>query len=144
MEGDAALYTALVGAFGRAGSHEDVLSSAKLVEGKGLADTGRIYSTAVASLLEGNLVAEARDLYDRAMQDGAEVGARGYEALVWGAALSQDPAQAAWQLLGMIDGLNAQALVRWGAGGDRGPVLARAVEGMLSLPRGALEAALES
>lgn len=50
----------------------------------------------------------------------------------------EDPAQTAWQLLGMIDGLNAQALVRWGAGGDRAPALARAVEGMLSLRRGAL------
>ncbi|WP_431219048.1 TetR/AcrR family transcriptional regulator [Leifsonia xyli] len=54
---------------------------------------------------------------------------------------AEDPAQAAWQLLGMIDGLNAQALVRWGAGGDRGPVLAHAVEGMLGLRRGALDAA---
>jgi len=49
-----------------------------------------------------------------------------------------DPAQAAWQLLGMIDGLNAQALVRWGAGGERGPALARAVEGMLGVERGTL------
>ncbi|WP_158866437.1 TetR/AcrR family transcriptional regulator [Leifsonia sp. AG29] len=49
-----------------------------------------------------------------------------------------DPAQTAWQLLGMIDGLNAQALVRWGAGGERGPVLARAVEGLLGLRSGAL------
>ncbi|MEN0084494.1 MAG: TetR family transcriptional regulator C-terminal domain-containing protein [Leifsonia sp.] len=49
-----------------------------------------------------------------------------------------DPAQTAWQLLGMIDGLNAQALVRWGAGGDRAPALARAVERMLDLPDGAL------
>ncbi|MGN6761812.1 MAG: TetR/AcrR family transcriptional regulator [Leifsonia sp.] len=51
---------------------------------------------------------------------------------------ADDPAQAAWQLLGMIDGLNAQALVRWGAGGERGPALARAVEGMLGLERGTL------
>lgn len=51
---------------------------------------------------------------------------------------ADDPAQTAWQLLGMIDGLNAQALVRWGAAGDRGPVLAHAVEGMLGLSRGAL------
>ncbi|MDN4597045.1 TetR/AcrR family transcriptional regulator [Leifsonia virtsii] len=49
-----------------------------------------------------------------------------------------DPAQTAWQLLGMIDGLNAQALVRWGAGGDRAPALARAVEGMLGVSPGAL------
>ncbi|MGN7797543.1 TetR/AcrR family transcriptional regulator [Leifsonia sp. 22587] len=55
---------------------------------------------------------------------------------------ADDPAQTAWQLLGMIDGLNAQALVRWGAGGDRGPVLAHAVEGMLGLRRGALDRAL--
>lgn len=51
---------------------------------------------------------------------------------------AEDPAQTAWQLLGMIDGLNAQALVRWGAGGDRAPALARAVEGMLGLGDGAL------
>ncbi len=62
------------------------------------------------------------------------------EGLAAGEFHADDPAQAAWQLLGMIDGLNAQALVRWG-GGDRGPVLARAVEGMLGLGRGALDAA---
>jgi hypothetical protein len=38
----------------------------------------------------------------------------------------------------MIDGLNAQALVRWGAVGDRAPALARAVEPMLGLRAGAL------
>ncbi|WP_374009439.1 TetR/AcrR family transcriptional regulator [Leifsonia sp. LS-T14] len=52
---------------------------------------------------------------------------------------ADDPAQTAWQLLGMIDGLNAQALVRWSAGAERAPALAHAVEGMLGLPRGALE-----
>jgi hypothetical protein len=46
----------------------------------------------------------------------------------------------AWQLLGAIDGLNAQGLVRWGAAGDRYPLLAHAAEGMLGLPRGALAA----
>jgi AcrR family transcriptional regulator len=49
-----------------------------------------------------------------------------------------DPAAVAWQLLGTIDGLNAQGLVRWGAGGDRYPQLAHAVEGMLGLERGVL------
>ncbi|MGO4592473.1 TetR/AcrR family transcriptional regulator [Leifsonia sp. 2TAF2] len=63
------------------------------------------------------------------------------EGVASGAFHADDPAQAAWQLLGMIDGLNAQALVRWGAGGDRGPVLARAVEGVLGLPRGSLATA---
>lgn len=51
-----------------------------------------------------------------------------------------DAADVAWQLLGMIDGLNAQALVRWNAERSRGSVLHRAVEGMLGLPRLALDA----
>lgn len=51
---------------------------------------------------------------------------------------TDDAAATAWQLLGMIDGLNAQALVRWGDASDRGSLIHRAVEGMLALPRGAL------
>jgi AcrR family transcriptional regulator len=54
---------------------------------------------------------------------------------------TDDAAAVAWQLLGMIDGLNAQALVRWGDAGDRGSLIHRAVEGMLGLGRGALSAA---
>lgn len=54
---------------------------------------------------------------------------------------TDDAAATAWQLLGMIDGLNAQALVRWGDTGDRGSLIHRAVEGLLGLPRGALSAA---
>lgn len=50
-----------------------------------------------------------------------------------------DAADLAWQLLGMIDGLNAQALVRWNDERARGSVLHRAVEGMLGLPRFALD-----
>jgi AcrR family transcriptional regulator len=42
-----------------------------------------------------------------------------------------DPAAAAWQLLGMIDGLNAQALVRWGEAAERSALMLRAAEGML-------------
>ncbi|WP_353826516.1 TetR/AcrR family transcriptional regulator [Agromyces sp. SYSU T0242] len=49
-----------------------------------------------------------------------------------------DTGAAAWQLLGMIDGLNAQALVRWGDASDRGSLVHGAVEGMLGLERGAL------
>ncbi len=49
-----------------------------------------------------------------------------------------DAAAVAWQLLGMIDGLNAQALVRWGDAGARGSMIHRAVEGILGLPREAL------
>ncbi|MBT2517744.1 TetR family transcriptional regulator C-terminal domain-containing protein [Streptomyces sp. ISL-90] len=51
---------------------------------------------------------------------------------------TDDPAAAAWQLLGMIDGLNAQALVRWGDAGARGSLIHHAVEGMLGLSRGTL------
>lgn len=51
---------------------------------------------------------------------------------------TDDPHAVAWQLLGMIDGLNAQALVRWGGAADRGSLLARALEGMLGLRAGAL------
>jgi AcrR family transcriptional regulator len=60
------------------------------------------------------------------------------EGVAAGEFTTHDPAQASWQLLGMIDGLNAQALVRWGAAGERGPALARAVEGMLGVRGGAL------
>lgn len=52
-----------------------------------------------------------------------------------------DPSDAAWQLLGMIDGLNAQALVRWGGASDRSTLLLHAMEGMLELSRGALAGA---
>jgi AcrR family transcriptional regulator len=58
-----------------------------------------------------------------------------------GAFETDDAAAVAWQLLGMIDGLNAQALVRWGDAGDRGSLIHRAVEGMLGLGRGALSPA---
>lgn len=98
IEGDATLYTTLISAFGRGGSYEDVIKSAQLVEGKGIADKGRIYSTAVASLLEGNLIPEALGLYQRALQDGAEISRRGYEVLVAGAAASTDPIQAVFFL----------------------------------------------
>lgn len=62
------------------------------------------------------------------------------EGVVAGTFVVADPSAVAWQLLGTIDGLNAQGLVRWGAGGDRYPLLAHAVEGMLGLPRNALAA----
>ncbi|MFF2371545.1 TetR/AcrR family transcriptional regulator [Agromyces sp. NPDC058110] len=51
---------------------------------------------------------------------------------------TDDPAGVAWQTLGMIDGLNAQALVRWGDSGRRGSMIGTAVEGLLGLERGAL------
>ncbi|MGO4301363.1 TetR/AcrR family transcriptional regulator [Leifsonia sp. RAF41] len=56
-----------------------------------------------------------------------------------GVFVTDDAAAAAWQLLGMIDGLNAQALVRWPATTGRAAALARAVEGMLGLEAGRLD-----
>jgi AcrR family transcriptional regulator len=53
---------------------------------------------------------------------------------------TDDAASVAWQLLGMIDGLNAHALVRWEDATDRGSRIGHAVEGMLGLRRGALAA----
>ncbi|WP_350348827.1 TetR family transcriptional regulator C-terminal domain-containing protein [Agromyces sp. G08B096] len=54
---------------------------------------------------------------------------------------TDDAASVAWQLLGIIDGLNAHALVRWEDAADRGSRIGHAVEGMLGMPRGALAAA---
>ena len=54
---------------------------------------------------------------------------------------TDDAASVAWQLLGMIDGLNAHALVRWEDATDRGSRIGHAVEGMLGLGRGALAVA---
>lgn len=49
-----------------------------------------------------------------------------------------EPTAAAWQILGMIDGLNAQSLVHWGAASDRVPLALRAVAGVLGLAPGEL------
>ncbi|MEV7646976.1 TetR family transcriptional regulator C-terminal domain-containing protein [Arthrobacter sp. NPDC089319] len=42
-----------------------------------------------------------------------------------------DAESVAWQILGMVDGLNAQALVRWNGVADRHTHLARAVEAIV-------------
>lgn len=52
---------------------------------------------------------------------------------------TEDAAAVGWQLLGMIDGLNAQALVRWGEAEARWSLICRAMEGMLGLERGILD-----
>ncbi|GAA4031683.1 TetR family transcriptional regulator C-terminal domain-containing protein [Arthrobacter methylotrophus] len=51
---------------------------------------------------------------------------------------SYDAPSVAWQILGMVDGLNAHALVRWDGVSGRGTHLARAVEGMVGAVRGSL------
>ncbi|MGN6429005.1 MAG: TetR/AcrR family transcriptional regulator [Leifsonia sp.] len=69
-----------------------------------------------------------RDVIEGVIADGVAAGAF----------RTAEPQAVAWQLLGMIDGLNAQALVRWGGAADRGSQLAHALEGMLGLDRGKL------
>lgn len=49
-----------------------------------------------------------------------------------------DPVGAAWHLLAMVDGLNAHALVRWGAPDDQEIAAMRACEALLGLDAGTL------
>jgi AcrR family transcriptional regulator len=65
------------------------------------------------------------DAWQALVRDVVEAGVAAGEFRV------ADPAEAAWQVLAMIDGTGAQGLVRWGAAGDRSDLLLRAVEGML-------------
>ncbi len=51
---------------------------------------------------------------------------------------TDDPDTVAWQLLGMIDGLNAQSLVHYRDAPSRGRLIAHAIEHELGLPAGAL------
>lgn len=51
---------------------------------------------------------------------------------------TDDPGAVAWQLLGMIDGLNAQSLVHYRDAPSRGRLIAHAIEHELGLPPGAL------
>ncbi len=53
---------------------------------------------------------------------------------------TDDPDTVAWQLLGMIDGLNAQSLVHYRDAPSRGRLIAHAIEHELGLPAGALAA----
>ncbi|MGX5696824.1 TetR/AcrR family transcriptional regulator [Agromyces soli] len=83
------------------------------------------------------LAAEVRaqmDAWQGVIQGVVEAGVRS------GDFHTEDASGVAWQLLGMVDGLNAQALVRWGDAVDRGSLISHAVEGMLGLERGALDA----
>lgn len=52
--------------------------------------------------------------------------------------VTDDPDSVAWLILGMIDGLNAHALVHYRDARARGQVMSRAVESELGLPRSAL------
>ncbi|MDE0546407.1 TetR/AcrR family transcriptional regulator [Microbacterium sp. C7(2022)] len=50
----------------------------------------------------------------------------------------EDPQAVAWLLLGMIDGLSAHGLVRWGEPAGRRALMARAIEPLLGLDAGSL------
>jgi AcrR family transcriptional regulator len=78
-------------------------------------------------------VREQMDAWQGVLQDIVEAGVKS------GQFETPDTASVAWQILGMIDGLNAQALVRWDGVSDRGTHLARAVEGMVGAVRGSLQ-----
>lgn len=79
----------------------------------------------------GAAVREQMDAWQTVLHDLIAAGAAAGEFDV------EDPSAVAWQLLGMIDGLNAQALVRWGEG--RRVLLTHALEGMLGVERGSLD-----
>jgi AcrR family transcriptional regulator len=53
---------------------------------------------------------------------------------------TQSSSDAAWQLLGMIDGLNAQSLARGIEGEGYAPKMARAAEILLGAPAGSIDA----
>lgn len=72
-------------------------------------------------------VREQMDAWARLLREVIEEGAAD------GSFRVEDPSAAAWQLLGMIDGLNAQALVRWGGAAERAELLLRAAEAMLGV-----------
>jgi AcrR family transcriptional regulator len=80
-------------------------------------------------------VREQMDSWQEVVQGVIEAG------IASGEFETPDAASVAWQLLGMIDGLNAQALVRWGDAGARGSLIGHALEGMLGMRRGALAGA---
>lgn len=77
-------------------------------------------------------VREQMDAWQALLQDVIEAGVAAGE---FG---TSDVESVAWQVLGMVDGLNAQALVRWDGVNDRGTHLARAVEGMVGAAPGSL------
>jgi AcrR family transcriptional regulator len=80
-------------------------------------------------------VREQMDAWQEVVQGVIEAG------VASGEFETPDAASVAWQLLGMIDGLNAQALVRWGDATARGSLIGHALEGMLGMRRGAVAGA---
>jgi DNA-binding transcriptional regulator YbjK len=78
-------------------------------------------------------VREQMDDWRAAIQEVLEEGIRS------GAFRLEDAGGTAWHVLAMVDGLNAHALVRWGAPALQARLLRRAVEAMLGLPDGALQ-----
>lgn len=79
-------------------------------------------------------VRERMDEWRAALRDVLEAGERA------GAFSCGDAGETAWHLLAMIDGLNAHALVRWGAPAVQSRLMGWAVEALLGLSPGTLPA----
>ena len=96
--------------------------------------------TWVQAWAAGRNEALAREV--RAQMDAwvAFLGGQVREGVAVGAFAVSDPDGVARQMLGMIDGLNAHALIRWGTSQDRRTLMGLAVEASLGLERGALAA----
>lgn len=60
------------------------------------------------------------------------------EGVASGEFTTDEPADVAWQFLGMVDGVNAHALVRYAGTPDRGRLVCRALENELGLAHGTL------
>lgn len=88
------------------------------VEAWGLGRRNEALATAVRAEMDA-----WQDLLREVIRDGVKAGIYSVP----------DPAAAAWQVLGMIDGLNAQALVRWEGVPDRREHFLSAVEHLLGL-----------
>lgn len=77
----------------------------------------------------------------RAVMDGWQVFVSGIirAGVAGGEFTTDDPADVAWQFLGMIDGVNSHALVHYAGAPDRGRLVCRAMENELGLERGILQ-----
>ncbi|KHK99571.1 TetR family transcriptional regulator [Microbacterium mangrovi] len=108
---------------------------------RALLDTGRDDVTAlwaevfVLGRRNEALEAAVRDLMDEWQVFVVALIERGVAA---GEFRTDDPASVAWQYLGMIDGINSHALVKFGAATERGRLVCHALEHELGLAPGSL------
>ncbi|WP_188585008.1 TetR/AcrR family transcriptional regulator [Gordonia jinhuaensis] len=82
-----------------------------------------------------SLAAAVREVMDRWQQLVGDLITGGVDS---GEFRTDDADDVAWQFLGMIDGVNSHAMVRYADTLDRGRLVRRAMENELTLSRGAL------